>query len=227
MSVYYQDEHVTLYHGDCLELADKWTCADVLVTDPPYGIAWKGTTWKTAQSHPGIMNDEDTAYREGALQAWGDKPALVFGHIQHPPPGRIRATLIYQKPPDSGFTGQGIGWRRDWEPIFALGEWEKSNQKRSSVLRTAAPSVVSVVAQRYPRDKGGGHPHTKPIDVMEQLITACPPGVIADPFAGSGSTLRAAKNLGRKAIGVELDERYCEVIAKRLDQYALDFGGVS
>lgn len=223
---YYEDDLVTLYHGDCREIT-AWLDADVLVTDPPYGIGWKGSKWKTARVHEGIQNDADTGCRDQALAEWGSKPALVFSDFLKPPPGRIRSTLVYQKPPDAGFMGQGIGWRRDWEPIYALGDWAKSNEKRSAVLRTSAPSVVSVIAQRYPGDTGGGHPHSKPIDVMEQLIMACPPGVIADPFAGSGSTLRAAANLGRKAIGVEVDERYCEIAAKRLDQYALDFGGAA
>ncbi len=68
------------------------------------------------------------------------------------------------------------------------------------------------------------HPTPKPIPLMERLIAKCPPGAIADPFAGSGATLLAARNLDRKAIGVEIEERYCELIARRLDQMCLNFG---
>jgi len=68
-----------------------------------------------------------------------------------------------------------------------------------------------------------GHPTPKPVPLMEALIATCPPGVIADPFAGSGATLIAARNLGRKVIGVETEKKYCDVIVSRLAQQAFDF----
>jgi DNA modification methylase len=219
---YYADDRVTLYHGDCREVLD-WLAADVLVTDPPYGIGWKRglNRARASMAHSGIANDHDTSARDAALEAWDGKPALCFGSFFAPHPEGVKGVLVYRKPPDSGVVGSTTGWRRDVEPIFLLGAWPQRPARWSSLVATVASNAgnPSSPAGRF------GHPHAKPLDVMEQLIDACPPGVIADPFAGSGSTLVAARNLGRNAIGVELEERYCEVIARRLAQDVLPIGG--
>jgi hypothetical protein len=222
---YYADDQVTLYHGDCREVIE-WLTADVLVTDPPYGIAWEqgemGARRRRKNAprysrHRGIANDGDTANRDAALAAWGDRPAAAFGSLALCPPEGTRQTLVYRKPPDAGARGATGGFRRDLEAIYLIGPWPSGIGGRTSVLTTATASVgnPSGPAARY------GHPHAKPIDLLEELLDACPPGAIADPFAGSGSTLVAARNLGRRAIGVELEERYCEVAARRLSQAAL------
>ena len=214
---YYTDDHVTLYHGDCLEI-DAWLTADVLVTDPPYGIGWRKGTWVTgdqsSRPHDGIANDDDTSTRDAALDAWGDRPAVVFGSLYAPAPARLRHVAVWEKPANAGVFGSTTGFRRDVEAIYLTGPWPLVNVTRGSVMRHDAGSGNGP-------SKATGHPHAKPGWLMEQLIDAAPPGVIADPFAGSGSTLVAARNLGRKAIGVELDERYCETIARRLAQGVL------
>ena len=130
------------------------------------------------------------------------------------PPGWSRM-LVFEKPTvGCGLIGNHKPWLANWEPIFVLGEWPEQTPTRSAVIatRASAASGYSGYATR------AGHSHAKPLDVMEQLIDACPAGVVADPFAGSGSTLIAARNLGHKAIGVEVVERYCELIAARLAQ---------
>jgi DNA modification methylase len=225
MEPYYADELVTLYHGDCREIAE-WLEADVLVTDPPYGIDWEqgemGARRRRANAprysrHKGIANDQDTAARDAVLGAWGKRTAIAFGALTLPPPAGTRQVLVYRKPPDAGVRGAMGGFRRDVEAVYLIGSWPSAIGGRSSLLTTATAGVggPSGPAGRY------GHPHAKPVDLMEDLISVCPPGVIADPFAGSGSTLVAARNLGRRVIGVELEERYCEMVARRLSQQAL------
>jgi hypothetical protein len=222
MSVYYQDDYVTLYHGAAEEVS-AWLAADVLITDPPYGRAWKQGDTRSAygwasDKHEGIANDDTTATRDRALKAWGDGPALAFGDLMLAPPAGTKHVLIYDKGDAAGFAGAVGGYRRNAEAIYLIGKgWGNGLGGRSAVI----PAGVAVNGNLQ---KSTGHPHTKPVGVMEALIMYSPEGVIADPFAGSGSTLVAAKNLGRKIIGVELEERYCDVIAKRCAQEVLDIG---
>ena len=230
MKPYYEDDYVTLYNGDCLELADVWTGADVLVTDPPYGRAWRQGEIKEARyvkamnsaSRDGIANDDSTAVRDEVLAAWGDRPFVCFGDLMLAPPTGTKLVCIYHKgAANAGLRGAIDGIRRDAEAIYLGGSRRSGIGGVSSVFRfdgaiSGSQGITSVT----------GHPHTKPVGLMEQLIELSPPGVVADPFAGSGSTLIAARNLGRKAIGVELEERYCEVIAKRLQQQAFDFAAL-
>ena len=226
---YYADESVTLWHGDCREIT-AWLDADVLVTDPPYGIDWRARSgWKNASGGGGhrstgqatsIAHDADLTVRDEALALWGNRPAVVFGDLLRPHPSGTVQALIYAKPEDSGVRGAHAGRRRDVEAIFLVGPWPVGVGGASSVIRTrgmvAGPRGVATRA---------GHPHAKPLDVMEELVGLHLGGLIADPFAGSGATLLAARAQRRRAVGVELEERYCELIAWRLQQSALDFGG--
>lgn len=219
---YYTDEHVTLYLGDCLEITE-WLAADVLVTDPPYGIGWVQPSYSFIQGgnryctrkDDGIRNDADTSARDAVMAAMAGKPQLVFGSLLAAPPSGTKQVLVWRKPLNSGLFGTVGNYRRDVEAIYLVGPWPKGQPDHSSVVK----STGSVNQAGFT-----GHPHAKPVGLLERLIANCPSGVIADPFAGSGSTLIAARNLGRKAIGVEIEERYCELIAKRLDQLAFDFG---
>ena len=229
MRPYYQDDLVTLYHGDCREIREWIRTAGLLAMDPPYGIAWKKGNNRKAKSraHDGIQNDGDTSYRDWVLREWGttgdSRPALVFGSFAAPMPPGVKHHLVWEKPNDAGVVGSTTGYRRDVEVIFLIGYWPKREAQWGSVIRSAQRSVGNpyAPAARF------NHPHAKPVDIMCQLIERAPHGIVADPFAGSGSTLVAAKMLGRQAIGVELEERHCETAALRLSQSVLDLGGAA
>ena len=220
MDPYYQDENVTLFHGDCLKRPDLWAGADVLVTDPPYGMGYTGFGGRKGEPRRStgrlsIAGDSDLTARDTALTVWGDRPAIVFGRWNHPRPVGTRARLIWDKRP-CGFTGDlSMPWGATEEEIYVLGRGFRGTRR---------PNVISVPTLMSGDANRPDHPTPKPVGLMEHLISYSPPGTIADPFAGSGPTLVAARNLGRRAIGVELEERYCEIIAKRLAQGALDLG---
>jgi len=219
---YYTDDWCTIYHGDCRDIIGELTF-DLVVTDPPYGRGWKQGRLKPLRnaddSHAGIIGDRDTSTRDEAMHQWGfDRPAIVFGDLMLPPPAATRQVLVYRKPPNAGTRGAMGGFRRDAEAIYLVGKWPSGLGGCSSIVATSEPS------QGNPSSPQGryGHPHTKPVDVMVRLISACPhDATVLDPFMGSGTTLRAAKDLGRHAIGIEIEERYCEIAAKRLAQEVL------
>ena len=204
MSLYYQDELVTLWHGDCLE-ATEWLKADVLITDPPYGVSYVSNFSKYGSTKP-IKGDNDAGCRDLILEKW-DGPALVFGSWKIDRPKNTRHLLIWDKGNTPGMGDLSLPWGPAHEEIYVIGsDWV--GPRRSNVYRV--PTLQSGSHARP------NHPTPKPIGLMEQLISYSPPGVIADPFAGSGTTLVAASNLGRAAIGYELEEAYCEIIAQRL-----------
>jgi DNA modification methylase len=216
MQPYYQDDLVTLYHGDCLEVTE-WLDADVLVTDPPYGMGYYLHSRAGKNAEVEVSGDQDTTVRDSALTAWGKKPALVFGSWRNEKPA-CDQVLIWDKG-DEAALGHPVFFSA-FEEIYVIGKgW--TGTRRPNVIR--AKGLSRGGAER----KGYAHPTPKPVGLMELLVSYAPDGLLADPFAGSGATLVAARNLGRTAIGVELEERYCELIAKRLSQQAFDLEGIA
>lgn len=208
MRPYYEDGGIVIYLGDCRDVLPLIT-ADILVTDPPYGMDYQ-SGWKSSSS---IANDGDTACRDWVISQWGQRPALVFGRWSVPIPSAARERLIWDKGDWPGMGDLGLPWGPSTEDIYVLGGGF-IGKRHGQILRDP----------KRPSGAKAMHPNEKPIGLMEILINACPPGIIVDPFCGSGSTLVAAKNLGRRAIGIELEERYCATASGRLRQGVL-FGG--
>jgi len=209
MKPYYEHGGITIYHGDCLYF--RPVC-DVIVTDPPYGIAYE-SGWD--DSLPAIANDDDVSVRDAMLSTW-DGPAIVFGSWKRPAPRSAHTCLIWDKGPASGMGDLSIPWKPNWEAIYVIGAGFSGTRDSAVLSGDCVPTWNSYSFGRQ-------HPNEKPVSLLKRLIVKCPTGIVFDPFMGSGTTLRAAKDLGRKAIGIEIEERYCEIAAKRLAQEVFDF----
>ncbi|RII41906.1 site-specific DNA-methyltransferase [Galactobacter valiniphilus] len=245
MSIYYRDEHVTLHHGDFREAIGNMT-ADAIVTDPPYGetsLDWD--VWPTGwvESMTAIAN---SMWCFGSMRMFLDHAADFSGW-------KLSQDIVWEKHNGSGFATDrfkrvhehALHWYRgDWAgvrhetPRVAGGSGTKSVRRNPPPTHTGKIGASAYVDDglrlqrsvlRAQSVRGGIHPTEKPVGILEPLIAyACPPGgLVFDPFAGSGSTLAAAKNLGRRAIGYEIREEQCETTAKRLSQGVLPLAGLA
>lgn len=224
MTLWYEDDLIEIRHGDSrtvlLDVMREHVGRPmVLVTDPPYGYAYAsnkpGSKFKGQQ----ILNDADLTHRDAILDIWGDgRPALVFGSWKRPRPERTKNVIVWDKGDNPGMGDLSMPWGSSHEEIYVLGPTDLWTGKRGrSVLRheriTHGPSCPML------------HPNEKPVPLMRDLIEkVCPTAVIIDPFMGSGATLRAAKDLGRRAIGIELDDQWLTVARDRLSQESLFVG---
>jgi hypothetical protein len=212
---YYESDGIALYHGDCREVG-AWQSATVLLTDPPYGIGYASN--RPASLPRSIHGDADTELRDWVITTWGDKPALVFGSWRRPRPTGTRMLLIWDTKGALGMGDLSLPWKPAHQEVYVLGS---GFQGRRDTDVLSYPPVQSMAVN------GRTHPHEKPVDLLQALLAKCPDGAVADPCAGTCATLVAAKNLGRQAVGVEIEERYCETGARRLEQGVLDLGGAA
>jgi site-specific DNA-methyltransferase (adenine-specific) len=209
MTPYYQDGLVTLYHGDCRDILPTLDF-DVIVTDPPYGMAYRHGARKGGV-HLGFDDrfivGDDEPFDPAFLIALG-KPSVLFGanhYADRLPPSR--GWLVWDK--------------RDGTP--------SNDQSDAELAWTNILTVARVFSARWSgahrtgREQMDGRQHVnqKPVALMAWVLGFVPAGTVLDPFAGSGSTLVAAKELGRRSIGIEVDEEHCDTAARRLSQEVL------
>lgn len=211
MKPYFEQDGITIYHGDCRD-AQAWISADVMLTDPPYGIGYEsGMHGALPRS---IAGDADTSARDETLALWAPRPALVFGTWKRSPPAGTRMTLVWDTKGALGMGDLSLPWKPAHQQVYVLGKGFRG--PRTTDVLSFAP-VQSMATN------GRVHPHEKPVGLLRHLLAKCPEGIVCDPFMGSGTTLVAAKLEGRRAIGIEIEERYCEIAAKRLAQGVLSF----
>jgi site-specific DNA-methyltransferase (adenine-specific) len=207
---YYQDGLVTIYHGDCREIVPSLGQFDLLLTDPPYGIGKDGSK-KTTSSH-------------------GGRKAYDFlGWDQERPPDWVIQMLLSK-------AAEHIVWGGNYftsvlPPMMKWMVWDKGQriaQSDGELAWTSLPGALRIFTLNRVAlmTDGAEHPTQKPEELIRWCILQAgeTARTILDPFAGSGTTGRAAKDLGRRAVLIEREEKYCEIAARRMCQEVLDFG---
>lgn len=206
MKPYYEHCGIAIFHADCKEIEFSGA---VMLTDPPYGISYKSGARRGSTLSMSIIGDEDTSLRDEILKRWTPRPALVFGSWKMPRPAGTHTRLIWDTKGALGMGNLSIPWKPSDQEIYVIGK---------GFIGRRDSNVISVAPVQSTAANGRQHPHEKPVSLLRLLLEKCPPGTMVDPFCGSGSALVAAKISGRPAVGIEIEERYCEIAARRLSQ---------
>lgn len=239
MKPYYEDSYCTIYHGDCRDVLPGLT-ADATVTDPPYGTGHY-------ESDVVVLTPEMLGSLPMPAAVFGYPERLIGLCVASNLVPNEWITWWASNAAIKAFGVHGLWMESECVAVFGPHRFQTLRQERSSSSRAvldkgyignnrlgignpdsrrvgdvwtdAAPGLAFNSHERL-------HPNQKPLSVVTRLVegTTLPGDVVLDPFMGSGTTLRAAKDLGRRAIGIEIEERYCEIAAKRLAQEVLDFG---
>jgi site-specific DNA-methyltransferase (adenine-specific) len=218
---FYSQGQLLVFHGDCLKLLPLCPSGsvDFVLTDPPYLVGYEGR-WDGERRT--IVGDDDAGWVYPAFsEIWRVLKDDTF------------AVTFYGWPHSDLFAGvfKSVGFRLVSHVVFVknvwgLGRYTRGQHETAFLLAKGRPKLkgerLSDVFE-WTREHDPVHPNQKPTGPLRQLLTAYAPpgGIVLDPFMGSGSTLRAAKDLGMKAVGMEIEEEYCRLAASRLAQEVL------
>jgi DNA modification methylase len=210
---YYNEDGITIWHGDCRDVLPTLEPVGLAFADPPYGVGLEyGGDYVDAggDGYRRWMNDLAADLQRLAPVVFVT-PGIRNLH-QWPAPTWV---LSWQKP--GSMRRSDLGGFNEWEPILMYGK-----------RRLYHDSLRLPAWNNHSHGTTGDHPCPKPLRLMTWLVMegSDEGATVLDPFMGSGTTLRAAKDCGRKAIGIEVEESYCEIAVKRLAQGVLDFGAV-
>jgi site-specific DNA-methyltransferase (adenine-specific) len=213
---YYHDESCAIAHGDCTTIIPHLPKVDLVLTDPPYGIDGERSGMRINRISKGAylgehFEDNSEFVTNVAVPVISEciksheRVVLTPGQVnihKYPPPDHMGAFFY---PSCCSVSRWGM---RLWQPIFYYGKdpWQGKLRPDGKIC--------------YDSDRATEHPCPKPIKSWSWLLerTSLHGDVVLDPFMGSGTTLRAAKDLGRRAIGIEIEEKYCQIAIERLRQ---------
>lgn len=216
MEPYYSESGIEIYHGDAREILPSLPKVDLVLTDPPYGMKWDGKVSVGRNGHG--AGSRSSNY--GITIVGDDKPfdpsqwlsfekVILFGCNHFASRLPVGTTLVWVKRFDDAFgsflSDAEVAWMKGGHGVYCFRDTSLMGETQTRL-----------------------HPAQKPVALMKWCLSFAPDAqTILDPFMGSGTTLRAAKDLGRQAIGIEIEEKYCEIAANRLRQEVLKFEAVA